>query len=243
MQYPGYKSVSRGYHGSMDANRAAISRLILEAKDHHRFSVREFAKAAGVSPAVIDKAINRHATLSPESCRKLAPWLSVSEDELLALAGHKSTPATAPKPPPMSDLAGMLARRLREIETDYEALPVVGTAAAGRGRGGGPPDEILWTPRKRRRLGGRRFAVEVRGGCMAPLINPGDMAVIDPDVSWRAGQLVALALDEGHQIKRVGAVDEAAITLESLNEPPLRVPLHEADIRGVVIAYWHEFDW
>jgi len=198
------------------------------------------ARAIGVDGAAINRWINRGLKPRPANCKRLAEFLGVDYSEVMRRAGHPSLDEEEGREArPLSEAVTRAARWLREIEHDYEALPVLGGASAGRGRS--IDDEVLWKPKRRRRLPGNRFAVEVRGDCLSPTINDGDMIVVDPDVSRRPGQLVAVRSDGEHHVKRLVSMTDGLV-LES-NEGQMTMRADDTHIAGVVIAYWHEFDW
>lgn len=197
------------------------------------------ARRLGVSQSMVSRWCRGEAAPEPENCRKLAVLFGVDERAVLEMAGHLTVTGATSSHPSLSDRVEEAARRLRSIEEDYEALPVIGTAGAGRARGG--DDEILWKPRRRRNLPGNRFAVEVRGDCLSPQINSGDIVIVDPDLSWRPGQIVAIRFDGAHQVKRLVEAN-GRIVVES-NDGRFELAADEDRIVGVVVAYVHEFDW
>lgn len=218
----------------MLADRDAIRRLILEAKDRRNYSVREVARAAQLSPAVVDKAINRRAVPSPESCRKLAPVLGVPVDTLLELAGHKT--ATSNRPPSRDEL---LERFLAVDAIEVPFYDVTASASPGRSFLNDAPVDYGYLPARGRYRKGRIKGLTIRGDCLAPRVNDGDRVFIDTQADYVGGDLVLAAVEEALHLKRLRPLGEGWELTPDNGEPP--IPVAEGVVLlGRFIGLWRQ---
>jgi phage repressor protein C with HTH and peptisase S24 domain len=230
-----------------------LRQRLLEVMEQRNLSLREAAEEARVSHATISNIRALKKIPSPATLRKLEKLLGVELDVLLEWAGHKDPHGDGPTLRTITDLANELALRARELErraaqleeagaqAEFEAIPITGRASAGREHVFGNDDEVVWKPRRVRKLPGNRQALEVVGTCLAPEIQRGDVAIVDPDLAWQPGKIIAIRSNGGCQVKRFVRQEEGAIVLSS-NEGEMRLSDSDTRIAGVVRAVQREFD-
>jgi transcriptional regulator with XRE-family HTH domain len=128
-----------------------------------------------------------------------------------------------------------------EDDDEYVRVVIAGEASAGRGRDG-DDDAVRYLVGTRRSLPPHLTACRVVGCCLAPEIQAGDIAIVQFDVSWRPGQIVALRTEDGAHVKRVVRVEPDELVLYS-NDGEMRVAGQDVRLIGVVISAQREFPW
>lgn len=199
--------------------------LIFAELRRRNVSLRKLAETAGVDVSTLSKIINEGARPSTRTVQKMAPVLGQTEDELLALVGHRSEkPATA-RPQPLMPYA----------------VPVYDFPVSAGGGGGGHgepaiqrylylgPDEGIpasW------------YGLPVRGECMVPLLLPGDVVIVNPDAKAEPGDMVVADLEHEQGIVKWFVKHNGGFRLEPEKGEP--IPYDEATVRivGVVMQQW-----
>jgi transcriptional regulator with XRE-family HTH domain len=234
------------YDVSMPKDMPRFRQLLLDYLDQRNLSLRELAEQSGVSAATLSNILTmRTKQPATDTCIRLAPFLGVSEDDLLELAGHKSAADTPPRVRSVAELAAELARRAQELERQVQELrsaselliievPVTAEASASRGRTVSPDDVSYWGARKVDKLPGNQQALRVVGDCLDPQVRSGDIVLVDPDIPWRVGQTIAIRVDGGCQVKRLLKIN-GQLTLDS-RHGQMVIDDEDARIAGVVIA-------
>jgi len=126
-------------------------------------------------------------------------------------------------------------------EDEYVRIAIAAESGAGRGRDA-DDETVRYLVGSRRSLPPHLTACRVVGCCLTPDIQPGDIAIVQFDVSWRPGQIVALRTDDGAHVKRIVRVEPDAVLLYS-NDGEMRVAAQDVRLIGVVISSQREFHW
>lgn len=119
----------------------------------------------------------------------------------------------------------------------YFALSVA--AGVGRSLWDQAPDTHLALPDDL--PAGRYLALPVRGRSMEPLLDGGDVVLVNRDLAPRKGRIVvARDEDDGYVVKRFSGVVAGTIELESLNPEfaGCAIPAVPGAILGVVVLAW-----
>lgn len=221
---------------------------LLELLAERGLDQAELARQTKIDASTINKWINRGVRPTTEHCHALSSYLRLPYLLILERAGHPvPTELRVPDVPPrrISEELEQIIRRVREIEAEdeFEAVPVAGRIHAGQD-GADNEDVVVRRPRRLKKLPINWQAFEVVGTCQAPEISPGAFVIVDPDIPWRPGQLIALSVAGGAHVKRLVRVDHERRELHlDSNEGPLTLSDEDARIKGVVIIVQNELDW
>ena len=205
----------------------------MAALERERFTVRELARAAGVSHATVVKARNMESVPSPETCQKLASWLGVTADALLELAGHKEPGGTRQRVQTRDEL---LDRLMAVDATEVGFHDFDASGSPGRSIWNDPV-EYAYLPERRRYARGRIRGITVRGDCMAPAIRDGDMVFIDTQAEWEDGDVVLAVVEDALHLKRLRSSDAGWLLAPDNGEPPIPVT-DGVFILGTFMGLW-----
>lgn len=223
-----------GYHPRMDADRDAIRELIMEAQRHHGKTVRELAALAGVSHAAVSKARNRQAVPEPATLRKLAPWLGVSEDRLLELAGHRSPPR---QPRRLRSRDSILDELMATDAVEVPFYEVTASASPRRSIFEGAPIDYGYLPDRGRYRRGRIQGITVRDNCLAPRILDGDRVYIDTQADYEPGDTVLAVANGELHLKRLRPLGDGWELAPDDGDPAIPVT-EDVVILGKYIGTW-----
>lgn len=197
-----------------------FAELIFAELRRRDISLREFAALTGVDHSTLSQIRNRKQVPSPRTIAKLSSFLGKSEDELLALAGHRSEKPAPPRPQPLMPYA----------------VPVYDQAvSAGKGE---PvirqylylgPDEGIpssW------------YGLPVVGTCMVPLLLPGDVVIINPDGKPESGDMVVADFEHEKALVKWFAKHKEEYWLEPEKGEPILYDEEKVRIVGVVMQIW-----
>lgn len=246
MQYP----LACMYDGGMSTQFSEWLREQMRLRDNMKQA--ELARRVGVAQSMVSRWVRGESTPEPENGRRLATVFHVREADVLRLAGHLVEAEAPPSIKPRADAVDLLeqalavVRQLREErvrdEYEYEEIPYAGSVHAGR-KGILHGDEpVYWRTHRLKTPPGRRRYVDVVGDCMAPIINDGDVVIVDPDLPWKVGQVLAVAVQGGAEVRKLVQMN-GELVLRSETGDELR--LHEEDTRivGVVVGRQEAFQW
>ncbi len=149
-------------------------------------SLRQLAEYSEVSVSTLSENLKGLHRPSDATNLKLARYFGVDVEYLRALAGYEPRPGQ-PLPMPVT---------LGDITTGIVA-PFIEVSAGGGYEYGG--FELYYPP-----PGASRNLVfaRVRGDCMAPRIESGDIVVVDRSKPWKDGQIVLARVENELLIKR-----------------------------------------
>lgn len=162
---------------------------VRQHRQRRGLSQGELAKLSGYSPAFIcNIERGKYRFTSPEALARISRALKIQPDELYKAAGviktTKSNYRKVPKTP---------QEIIAELETSMPiAIPVVADIHAGPSDA---LDYVYWarsSPVKR-----NLKALRVKGFCMSPKIEEGDIIIIDPDASPVKGKDIVVCHDDG----------------------------------------------
>ncbi|HXI18814.1 MAG TPA: helix-turn-helix domain-containing protein [Chloroflexota bacterium] len=253
----------------MDITKEAAGIRVGQLRTVKGWSMRELARRAGLSVSDIsnfEKGIEdspRPLTLSA-----LAAALGWADWDTMM-----STDALEPPPVQPAPISGELRATILEVlreeaasfrqgldhqeaaMTSPEGRPVLastsmrpvtgtGTIAAGAGHSGhgGPDDDLYMHPDE---IGGRQlYWARVRGECMAPRVQGGDVLIYERvderDIKDR-DYLVLILLDEGaegsHAVKRVRWIGEQKAILEAKDGSETKVDMRRVRIIGRYVEH------
>jgi len=228
---PLQKSSEAIYRGVMEERTLAG---LIDAELRARgTTLREFARLARLDHSTLSKLLRHGQHPSAETIRKLAPLLGRSADELLAVAGYRvADPATmAPPRGSITTARDHLAHLARSLPFE---IPVNVNVAEGASGDTITTDRVYWSANDA--AGPFLIAVAIRDDGMAPLISPGDIAVIDTRQmqSLPFGALVAVTDVAGQVVVRWLVMRDRMEVLASPNCDP--VPMdHGVSPLGVVV--------
>lgn len=186
---------------------------------------------------VASPGTDRLARLADALTRELGRLVTV--DDLI-----QQSPATEPRESELVREFRDLSARVRELEADYDVEVYPRGAVGSAGGRTFANDDVVYLVRSRRlsRLPGGRQPLEVVGDCLAPDIKSGQIVFVQPDISWRPRQIVAVRVNGGVQVKRLKEHVNGVLVLLS-NDGELHISDNDATIVGVVVAAQQEFDW
>jgi transcriptional regulator with XRE-family HTH domain len=98
-----------------------VAQVLTKALDDRGWSYRELAEAAGVSPASVGFHVTGRYLAKPETLRKYARALDLSEDYLLVIAGHR-TERRKDRPPELQAVVDLLDEDWEHYSEDRRAL-------------------------------------------------------------------------------------------------------------------------
>lgn len=199
-------------------------------------TVRELARASGISHATIVQARNMEATPSPTTCRKLARWLGVTEDRLLELAGHKTAPLERARVASRDEL---LDRFLAMDAIEVPVYDIEASAALGRHLIADTPDDYRFLPARTHYRRGRVRAIRINGRCMEPVLHDGDEVFIDTQAEHEEGQPVLAVVGDALHIKRLVSRDDGWALAPENGDGDLVVD-ESVHVLGVVIGVWRQ---
>jgi len=185
--------------------RKLIGKRIELARVLKGMSRVQLAKAMGMSDVSIGRWERGTQPIRLENLYDIAQALGQNIHDFL-----QDTPAT-----------------LREIS--LRAVPV--TTQAGSAGPGAPSEEYAYLPAAVAPKADL-FGLEVVGSCLVPQVNPGDILVVDRNLTPRDGDLVVAVVDDSCVVKRFRQSDGRS-WLESNDE---KIALESATIQGVVIS-------
>jgi SOS-response transcriptional repressor LexA len=175
---------------------------------------RELSRRADLSPSTISRWLAGNRLPYPTHLHKLAGALGIPYENVLSKAGYD-------------------VGRTRSMERmPVIMVPIVPWTAAASPEEGQVLDWTYTLPRPRA-ASPEIFAVVVEGSCMEPEIKSGDVAIVNPDLSSRSGDVVLVRVGDQTMVKRVRAVNDE-IWLEADNGGPVRID-GEAELIGVII--------
>lgn len=182
--------------------------------------VRQLAYLSKVNKSSISSYLRGENYPDLESLEKLARYFGVSRKELLALTPLRSYTDEIPSSTLLSEATGVVL------------VPVVEQEA---GAGGGV--EVLDYEYIHPTITAKHksiVAVRVRGDCMSPKVEDGDIVIVDRERGWEDGRVVLARVDDKLLIKRAYR-QNSHVRLHADN--PLYTDIHvpEPDILGVVI--------
>jgi transcriptional regulator with XRE-family HTH domain len=198
-----------------------LGNRIRELRRKLGYSQEELAKMAGCSRQYI-QAIEADNVVLPrrELLNSLARWLGTSTEDLLRAAGYIPQGGT-PRP---------LDAVLKELEVIQPmAIPIFDQEASA-GEGMEVSEYAYWSPPK---VAGRNIrGIKVKGDCLAPRVEDGDVVFFDTDATPENGKLVIALMGNQLMVKCFRCSGERA-WLESNDE---RFELDdETRIQGVVV--------
>jgi phage repressor protein C with HTH and peptisase S24 domain len=230
---PFTSGIPAGTMRGMDADRGAIRQLIFDALGRHTFKLADLARVSGLKAPTLSKIANERVTPNPETCRKLAPWLGVSADHLLELAGHKESSSERQRLQTRDEL---LDRLMAVDATEVGFHDFDASGSPGRSIWNDPV-EYAYLPERRRYARGRIRGITVRGDCMAPAIRDGDMVFIDTQAEWEDGDVVLAVVDDALHLKRLRSSDVGWLLAPDNGEPPIPVT-DGVFILGTFMGLW-----
>lgn len=210
----------------MSAKEEPIASYLREAIDRRGITASQLSAYIDVSHVTVGRWIKGEDVPSPENCRKLARYFHIPEDRLLSIAGHRSEAAEAPPRIPYTEL-------LRRAEEEMPvAIPVVEQIVhAGEGA---PLDYVYLPPATAR--GKRLVAAYVRGDCMAPVIQEGDLVIVDMEASPQPQDIVVALVDHDDvEIKRFIRRSDGMVVLGCENPAYPECEVQDIKVLGVVI--------
>jgi len=180
------------------ASVESIGELVRRLRKERGLNQKQLALYSGVSRSWVAAVENGTiARPRPDLLQAIAPRLNVAAASLLSAAGYptESAPELLQRSP--REIALELLATLNRQEQAVYAVPVSGIASAGPG---GLQDDygFVGQPQLRPEL----RMLTVTGSCMAPLIHPGDVVVVDTEASYREGSIVAATRGEQVIVKR-----------------------------------------
>lgn len=210
--------------------------LIWDDLDRRGWSASQLADEAGLSRATLSHILNQKRRPSPETCRKLAPLLGKDEDELLELAGHRTSSATRRRPLSRDELLD----RLQAVDAiEVPVYDIEASAAPSRHLLADEPDDYRYLPARRHYRRGRVRAIRINGRCMEPALRDGDEVFIDTEAEHADGQPVLAVVGDALHIKRLmSRGDGWALAPE--NGGGEIVVDDTVHILGVVIGVWRQ---
>jgi len=102
----------------MDENKAEypeFSQYVMQLLEEKKWSMRELARRAGVSHAIVAMQLSGYGKVSHNLCEKIAPPLGVSVNKLKRLAGLGIPPPQDPKVIELVEIAEMLSPTKQEV--------------------------------------------------------------------------------------------------------------------------------
>ncbi|MDI9847342.1 S24 family peptidase [Rhodoblastus sp. 17X3] len=152
-----------------------------------------FATAAGLNKDTLTRTIGRGGTPSMETLRKIAAWLGVPVNDLLASGGPFGE--TTAKNWRNREIAPAPVKR-PAAESMRRDLPVRGTAAGSAVNGFEISPNIIEYVRRPPALESvlDAYAIQVVGESMSPLHRPGDLCFLHPHRFHRRGDSVVIQL-------------------------------------------------
>lgn len=160
-------------------------------------SQSQLAAYIGMRPSAVSDWLAGKKRPAPASLRRLAAYAGVPAEEVLRIAGHLDAEAATPergRPRSLRDEAmGLISALPFEVPV-YEDFPI----HAGQG---GIPIDVVYLPAMQRRPGSV-IGLVVRGNCMAPAIEDGEIVVVDLEAEVEDGDVVAVELDDGWALRR-----------------------------------------
>jgi transcriptional regulator with XRE-family HTH domain len=215
----------------------ALRELVDEAMARHHMTVRALALAAGMSHGTINQIRNRKAVPLPSTLRKLAPWLNVSDDVLLELAGHATPKGARPRPRSRDAMLDEL-RAVDAIEVPF--YEVTASASSGREIFNEEPYSYRYLPMRGRYRKGRIKGLTVRGNCLSTL-RDGDEVFIDTEPDYDEDDIVLAVVGDALHLKRLRSIDDGWELAPDNGEPSMPI----ADgvyLLGRVIGVWHPIE-
>jgi phage repressor protein C with HTH and peptisase S24 domain len=231
-------------------------RAELDGRDHMTQSElqRRLEKRGGIkTQGAVSRWING-ARIEPPNARALADELGYERFFVLYLAGYGDEPVPDLDPYTMSQadlddavteaVAAARAYEERMSGGDSEGFNYVAVPITGRIGAGDTIDNdhaVVQRPRWLKRLPGNLQAAEIVGDCLADRIQPGDLAIIDPDASWGPGTIIAVRSNGGVQVKEFvrhepGGAGPGRLVLTS-NHGEFTVPDDDVRIVGVMVTF------
>lgn len=199
-----------------------IAEILFQEMRHREMSLRDFAALTGVDHSTLSQIRNKKQKPSPQTVHKLAPYLSPSEDELMALVGYRSeTPS-----------------RQRLQPTLPIAVPVYDQpVSAGKGE---PAIQqyLYFSPDSGIPPGW--YGLPVIGSCMVPHLFEGDVVVVDPEGQAEPGDMVVTEIDHEQALVKWFTKHRGQLFIEP--ERGEMVPFDESRMRivGVVMKMWRD---
>lgn len=202
----------------MEGARVSFADLLFQELRRRNISLRKFAELSGVDQSTFSKIVNEGSQPSPTTIRKVAPFLGKDEDELLSLVGHRSARPAPARPQPLMPVV----------------VPVYDHPVGAGGREPAVQEYMYLPPETTIRPGW--YGLPVRGTCMVPRLNPGDVILVNPDGMPDPGDMVVFDMDEEvAMVKWFVKVKGAYFLKPEVGE---MIPYDEARIRlvGVVMG-------
>jgi transcriptional regulator with XRE-family HTH domain len=206
----------------------SLGKRVRELRTKLGYSQDELSRLAGCSRQTI-QAIESGIVYLPrkELLNELARFLGTGTEDLLQAAGYLPREG-APRP---------LDAVVRELEVIQPlAIPIFDQETSA---GGGleVSEYAYWSPPK---VAGKNIrGIKVKGSCLAPRVEDGDVVFFDTDATPQNGRLVVALMGDQLMVKRFRE-QEGRVWLES-NEERFQLD-DETRIQGVVIRIEKE-DW
>ncbi len=159
-----------------DANTLG-ERILAEARARG-LSLRQFARLAKLDQSTLSKIVSGGQRPSAATARKLAPLLGLADDEALRLIGREETsPGQATAPATRRRAArDLLAQLERALPYEIRVIDTPRNLEA-REDEGRESQVLYWSPDDP--SAAYLIAIEVRDACLAPLIDRGDVVIVD----------------------------------------------------------------
>jgi SOS-response transcriptional repressor LexA len=211
----------------MSAKKEPITSYLRETVEKRGILPSQLAAYVGVSHVTVGRWLKGEDVPSPDNCRKLATYLHVTEDTLLEMAGHRGKRADIQPPLTPEELI----QRLRtELPISIPIVEQIGHAD----RGAIAQGYVYLPPQLARNR--RLQAIYVKGDCMLPLIQEGDLIVVDLDASPSPSNVVVVLVDgDDVEVKRIARIADGRITLTCENPSYPDREVEDVKVIGVVI--------
>lgn len=199
-----------------------FARWLRSAAMARNLGVRQLAEAVDMAPPSVSQLLNGKNYPSAATVAKLAVFFGVPRRQIMEmLPGWRAEESL-----PHSSLIGDATSVLMVPVLDQEA---------GAGEGVMVVDYVYLPPAIAAK--GNVVGIKIRGDCMAPRIEEGDIVILERGASWQPGRVIVAQVDEHLIVKRAVERKGQGVLLRADNPAymPQEMIVPEAAILGVVV--------
>lgn len=167
---------------------ADFGRWLENEIDKRDWRQADFAREGRFKPQNVSRWVKGTAQPSSHSARMIARTLRIPEDDVLVRAGHKAdSGGHRPQQSPVDSL--------RTLVRDLPIAVPVYDQPVSAGKGVPSVQEYMYLPPETT-IRSSWYGLPVRGDCMLPRLNPGDVVLVNPEGMPDPGDMVVVDIDD-----------------------------------------------